>query len=48
MIPFTKKKRLQSSHYRNVSIDPRGSAEQTLGTTDLEDTADLEKPYKKV
>jgi len=52
LIPFIKKKiyiyRLQRSHYRNVSIDPKGSAEHTLETTDLEDTANLEKPYNKI
>jgi len=28
-------------------MDHEGSAEHTFGTSDLEDTADLKKPYKK-
>ena len=30
-----KNNKLKGSHYRSVSMDPLGSAEQTLGTTDL-------------
>ena len=33
-----KKNKLQSSYYRNVSTDPLGSAEHTLGTTALDGT----------